>query len=209
MANLIVQHWCGPSQRWAELAEQTIRMYSKNVGAEYLLIKDYPMGDMIAQKQSKPYLVLQKLYVLNEAFDHYDDVLLLDMDMIATKVMDNIFNYPGIGRLHKKGMSVVNASKNGRKWPTLYKQGELRFALKKDIIDNNMSSDELPPNDEILLHHLLYVTGILKDQDTLELPHDRFCDLPEEAHQDATLLHFCGGRKWKIEATIRNLYGCA
>lgn len=224
MANLIVQHWCGPSQRWAELAEQTIRMYSKNVGAEYHLIKDYPMGDMIAQKQSKPYLVLQKLYVLNEAFDHYDDVLLLDMDMIATKVMDNIFSYPGIGRLHKKGMSDINASKNGRKWPTLYKQGEpmffgncvklnkhqrkeLRSALKKDIIDNNMSSDELPPNDEILLHHLLSVTGILKDQDILELPHDRFCDLPEEAHQDATLLHFCGGRKWKIEETIRNLYG--
>ena len=84
---------------------------------------------------------------------------------------------------------------------------ELRKALKKDIIDNNKSADGLPPNDEILMHHLFYVTGILKDHKELQLPHDRFCDLPEEAHKDATLLHFCNARKNNIPEVVRNLYG--
>jgi len=224
MGNIIVQHWCGDFPQWALQAEQTIRKYARTINSEYLLLKDYPMQEMVNQKQEKPWLVLQKLYVLNKEFDSYDNVLLLDMDMIATKNIDNIFDYEGIGRLHLKGMSDVNASKNGRKWSTLYHKNEsmffgncvklkkeyrkeLRKALKKDIIDNNKSADGLPPNDEILMHHLFYVTGILKDHKELQLPHDRFCDLPEEAHKDATLLHFCNARKNNIPEVVRNLYG--
>ena len=36
---------------------------------EYLLLKDYPMIDMVKQKQEKPWLILQKLYVLSQKFD--------------------------------------------------------------------------------------------------------------------------------------------
>ena len=57
------------------------------------------------------------------------------------------------------------------------------------------------------MHHLFHVTGILKDHKELQLPHDRFCDLPEEAHKDATLLHFCNARKNNIPEVVRNLYG--
>jgi len=38
-------------------------------------------------------------------------------------------------------------------------------------------------------------SGALKDKNELQLPHDRFCDLPEEAAHNATLLHYCGNRK--------------
>ena len=89
--NLIVQHWCGDFPQWTSMAEQTIRKYAKSINSEYLLLKDYPMMDMVKQKQEKPWLILQKLYVLSQKFDSYDDVLLLDMDMIATKNIDNIF----------------------------------------------------------------------------------------------------------------------
>jgi hypothetical protein len=154
--------------------------------------------------------------MLNQKYDEYDNVLLLDMDMLATNNFDNIFNYEGVGRLHKKGMSKVDGSKNGRKWPKLYTQDEpmffgncvklnreeriqLRSALDDEVIHNSISEDGLPPNDEIIMHYLITKTGALKNKNKLEIPHNRFCDLPEEAHPQATLLHYCGPRKNKIQ----------
>ena len=84
--NLIVQHWCGDFPQWTSMAEQTIRKYAKAINSEYLLLKDYPMMDIVKQKQEKPWLILQKLYVLSQKFDSYDNVLLLDMDMVAAIV---------------------------------------------------------------------------------------------------------------------------
>ena len=115
-------------------------------------------------------------FILNKKYDEYDSVLLLDMDMLYTGVIDDIFKYEGVGRLHKKGMTEANASKNGRKWPKLYNQGEpmffgnclkfsreerinLREHLKDDIIHKSISDDGLPPNDEIIMHHLIVKSG--------------------------------------------------
>ena len=53
--NLIVQHWCGDFPQWTSMAEQTIRKYAKSINSEYLLLKDYPMMDMVKQKQEKPW----------------------------------------------------------------------------------------------------------------------------------------------------------
>ena len=71
----------------------------------------------------------------------------------------------------------------------------LREHLKDDIIHKSISDDGLPPNDEIIMHHLIVKSVTLKDKNELQLPHDRFCDLPEESAHNATLLHYCGNRK--------------
>lgn len=216
MKNIILQHWNGPFQNWAQVCRFSIERYASRVDADYELLTGFPMGQWFNNTQSKPWLVIQKIFMLNEKYDDYDNVLMLDMDMLFTDKFDNIFNYPGVGRLHKKGMSEVNASKNGRKWPKLYTQGEpmffgncikltrkerikLREGLSGDILHNSMSNDGLPPNDEIIMHYLIVKTGALKDKAVLEIPHARFCDLPEEADPNATLLHYCGSRKNQIK----------
>jgi len=216
MKNLILQHWHGKLENWAHTCKISVENYARRVGADYELLKGFPMGDWFPNTTSKPWLVIQKIFMLNEKYDEYNDVLLLDMDMLVTNNFDNIFNYEGVGRLHKKGMTEVNASKNGRKWPKLYTQGkpmffgnvvkltreermQLRAALDTDVIHNSISEDGLPPNDEIIMHHLIVKSDALKNKNKLEIPHARFCDLPEEADPKATLIHYCGRRKNQIK----------
>lgn len=215
MKNIILQHWHGAMPRWATVCKESVEQYARRIDADYELLEGFPMGDWFPNTKTKPWLVIQKIFLLNEKYDEYDNVLMLDMDMLFTGKLDNIFIYPGVGRLHKVGMREVNASKNGRKWPKLYTQGEpmffgncikftkeerkvLREGLDTDVIHNSMSSDGLPPNDEIIMHYLIVKTGALKDKKKLELPHARFCDLPEESHPDATFKHYCGSRKNQI-----------
>lgn len=214
MKNLILQHWNGPLPTWALKCKKSISEYATQIGAEYKLLSGYPFAKPPAVFETKPWTVIQKIHMIDEIFDIYDNVLMLDMDMMATKHIDDIFKYEGIGRLHRKSMSGLNNSRS-RLWPDLYKQGapaffgncvkltkhereELRKVCDIDEI-LKASNGDIPPNDEIIMHYLMHKSNVLADKTTLELPHDRFCDLVEEAHAEATLLHFCGPRKNHIQ----------
>ena len=124
MKNIILQHWHGTKKFWVAKCENSIRKYAKDINADYELLSGFPMGEWFPNFDTKPWLVVQKLFILNKKYDEYDNVLLLDMDMLYTGVIDDIFKYEGVGRLHKKGMTEANASKNGRKWPKLYNKGD-------------------------------------------------------------------------------------
>ena len=100
---------------WVAKCENSIRKYAEDIDADYELLSGFPMGEWFPNFDTKPWLVVQKLFILNKKYDEYDNVLLLDMDMLYTGVIDDIFKYEGVGRLHKKGMTEANASKNGRK----------------------------------------------------------------------------------------------
>jgi len=229
MANLILQHWNNLNGKsmpeWASCATQTIRKYSQSIGVEYRLIDGWPMGEFRGA-------VSQKLALILEEYDEYDQVLMLDADMIATRHIDDVFQYEGIGRLHLKAMSSQQATKQGKYWPNLYRQGEPLFfgnfikltreerqALRKHIpseemCNENMSDPSLsrfktsmPPNDEQQMHWMIHQSGILKDKKQLMVPHDRFCDLPEEAHPQATMMHYCNSRKNQIPDAVRKIYG--
>lgn len=219
--NLIMQHWQGELPYWAKRCHDSVVKYADKVGAEYLLYDGYPMKRFFPNhiwQHRKPDQVVQKLWFFAEEFDKYEYVLMLDMDMLATEVYENIFGHEGYGRLHLVGMQAANKSKNGRKWPLLYQKGkpmffgnclkfnrEERVALRNQMYRSSgelllaTSTDQLLPNDEIMLHHLICKSGILEGKENLQLPHARFCDLPEEAHPEATFLHYCGGRKGQIK----------
>ena len=226
MANLILQHWNNKMPEWARLATETIKLYAKDIGVEYRLISGWPMGEFRGA-------VSQKIAIVLEEYDKYDDVVMLDSDMVYSGIKSNCFDFEGIGRLHLKAMKSEQNSKQGRYWPNLYKQGsplffgnfikltrEERIALRKHIpseefVKENMSNPNLssyntsmPPNDEQTLHYMIHTSGALKDKKELQVPHDRFCDLPEEAHPKATLLHFCGSsRKNNIESYVKQTHG--
>ena len=173
--NIILQHWVGAKPLWAELAEKTMKKYAAEVGADYELVVGYPVGEVHG-----PYT--QKLYHLNEKYDKYSQVLMLDMDTIATNKYDNVFDRPEIGVLHDRAMQGPHAKMISRTplgAPGLYELGhhvffgnfiklrtEQRIALREQI-DWQLFAREVKDHyagDEIILHYLLRKSGILKNK---------------------------------------------
>lgn len=64
-----------------KLSMENIQEYAKLVGADYRLITGRPFNPSLTSP-------CQKVYMLNEEFDSYDQVLMLDIDMFATKGYD-------------------------------------------------------------------------------------------------------------------------
>ena len=219
MKNLILQYWTGPLPEWARLAMKSIELYAKDISVDYQLVSGWPLGEFRGT-------VSQKICLVKEEYDSYDNVLMLDTDMVYSGIADDAFQYDGIGRYHLKAMSSHLSSKQGRYWPRLYKQDSplffgnfiklnreqritLRAALpNEEFVSANKSDPRLsrfntsmPPNDEQTLHYMIHTSGMTADN---FVPHNRFCDLPEESHAMATLMHFCNDRKNNIINYINN-----
>lgn len=96
MKNIILQHWSGPINKLGELSSTNISQYADRLGADYKLIR----GNLFRPNLKTPWPPLQKLYMLDEVFDEYSMVIMLDMDMFIRKGMDeNIFtDVSGVGR---------------------------------------------------------------------------------------------------------------
>lgn len=92
--NIILQHFDGDLRPLDKLSMANIQKYAKKVGADYKLVTGKPFRKHLTSP-------CQKVYMLDEEFDKYDDVLMLDIDMFAPKGMtENIFELPGIGLYH-------------------------------------------------------------------------------------------------------------
>ena len=89
--NIILQHMTGDLRPLDELSIENIKRYAAMVGADYRLLR----GNVFSERYRPP---IQKVYMLDEEFDEYDDVLMLDIDMFAREGMtDNVFEANGIG----------------------------------------------------------------------------------------------------------------
>lgn len=89
--NIILQHFDGELRELDLLSIANIKEYAAMVGADYRLIKGKPFNPNLTAP-------CQKVYMLNEEFDSYDQVLMLDIDMFAPKNMkDNVFHETGVG----------------------------------------------------------------------------------------------------------------
>ena len=100
MKNIILQHWDSENvPDWAIVASNTMRDYAAKCGAEYRLLHGLPFFDMLPEGLcAKPWLFeknVQKLALLAEEFDEYDQVCMYDMDMCATPWAKNVFDDPG------------------------------------------------------------------------------------------------------------------
>lgn len=91
MKNIILQHYTGELGELEELSVSNISEYAKQVGAEYRLLK----GQLFNETLSTP---SQKVYMLDDSFDEYDTVLMLDIDkFVRHGEEENVFDVPGIG----------------------------------------------------------------------------------------------------------------
>jgi hypothetical protein len=100
MANIILQHFDGDLRPLDELSIENIKAYAKMVGAEYELVRGKPFRENLTAP-------CQKVYMIDERYDIYDDVLMLDIDMFAPKGMtDNVFEEKGCG-LHAEVQTML------------------------------------------------------------------------------------------------------
>ena len=102
--NIILQHYTGELGELEKLSQENIKKYAEFCGAEYQLVQ----GDVFKEGLTAP---CQKMHMLDEKWDAYDIVVMLDIDMFTRKgLTENIFtDVKGIGMyadvqkyLHKK-----------------------------------------------------------------------------------------------------------
>ena len=91
MRNVILQHYNGTLGPLEKLSSENIQRYAQLIGADYLLITGKPFRDNLDNP-------CQKIIMLDEQFDSWDNVVMLDIDMFTVKHnLENIFDATGVG----------------------------------------------------------------------------------------------------------------
>ena len=142
--NIILQHWSGDFTEIANLSVANISRYAEKIGVDYKLLR----GDVFHPTLSAP---CQKLYMLDEVFDEYDMVVMLDADMFTRKGMtENVFtDVVGIGRhtsiqsmLHRKLKSKhpgLASMKNPYWGGAIYRLDRtIRQRLRAEIVESEL-----------------------------------------------------------------------
>ena len=175
--NLILQHWNGDLPKWARIATLTVSDYADRIDADYELVRGMPMGDIHGPHT-------QKLVYLKDKYDCYEQTLMLDMDIVATKESANVFDIPYVGVLHDRAMK--GASRTPGAAPTLFKLGKPVFFgnfIKLSVADRvklrkvwdeeesfiGESVIDHYSGDEIVLHYLIWKSKIFDKKNASEL----------------------------------------
>lgn len=99
MTNIILQHYNGSPKELEKLSFENIKNYAHSIGADYEIVPGKPFREHLTNP-------CQKVYCIDEHWDNYDNVLMLDPDVfIRRNLMINIFDVPGNG-IH--GSTQVN-----------------------------------------------------------------------------------------------------
>jgi hypothetical protein len=166
--NIILQHFDGDLRPLDELSIDNIQRYAEMVGAKYQLVRGKPFRKHLTAP-------CQKVHMIHEEFDEYDQVLMLDIDMFAPNGMEeNVFDLDGIGlysdtqkRLHRDLASKhpMVASMDTPYWGgAIYKldlkaRQKLRKGLDSDEGWMNYYNKPYQFEDEGIMHTLAFKTG--------------------------------------------------
>ena len=193
MPNIILQHFDGELRELDKLSKNNIMEYADQCGAEYELVKGKPFRNHLTSP-------CQKVFMLDEKYDEYDDVLMLDIDMFVPKNMKvNIFDQVGVGlynpiqqRLPSKlvNKNPFQGSMDTPYWGgAIYKMDrKLRQKLRAGLGGNegwmNAYNQPYQWEDEGIFHTLAFKTGLRINQDQMLHPkwcYDNYLDYPQYA----------------------------
>jgi len=91
MSDIILQHFTGTLRPLDELSIENIKAYAKRINVDYQFVE----GQVFRRHLTPP---CQKAFILNEKWDDYENVLMLDIDMFVTKdLQENVFDFEGVG----------------------------------------------------------------------------------------------------------------
>lgn len=169
MKNIILQHFDGELRPLDKLSIENIKAYAAYVGADYQLVLGKPFRSYLTAP-------CQKVIAIDDRFDAWDNVLMLDIDMFAPKNMkENIFEQKGVGlhadvqiMLHKKIVQEypLLASFDAPYWGgAIYKlTRDLRIKLRNGIDENDYWMNSFNRlyhfEDEGIMHTLAVRAGI-------------------------------------------------
>lgn len=216
MRNIILQHWSGPMIELTELSSANISKYAAKIGADYRLL----LGDVFRPGLTAP---CQKVHMIEEEFDDYDMVVMVDADMFTRVGMtDDVFMDPtGIGRHTAiQDSLVVSLQKRfpklgNPKFPywggSIYRLDKnIRKQLRQHLHDDEMKQFSGNFEDEGIMHRLA-VLSQMKITDDTYLPGNLWNRGSfEEGVESAALIHIRtkiapGGPKKPKIVNYRNL----
>lgn len=161
MKNIILQHWTGPKNTLVKLSQEAYEEYANRIGSQYRMVEG---NVFIDDKTFDP--PCQKMCILNEEFDEYDQVLMVDCDQLPVKnLMDNVFEEKGIGvftdwikthayariqRTHADLFSPTSPYFSG----SFYKLDRETRIKMRQAIDDNIKRFSNKYHDEGIFHYL-------------------------------------------------------
>lgn len=138
--NIILQHFTGKLRPLDKLSIENISKYAQRIGVEYQFVE----GQVFREHLTPP---CQKAFILDEKWDDYDNVLMLDIDMFATRnLYENVFKSEGVGlfaetqqRLKQRLVELGRIKPSDGYWAgAFYKlTREQRIALRAAIPEND------------------------------------------------------------------------
>lgn len=169
MSNLILQHWDGKINDLTQLSVDNIRDYAHSLGADHQFITGQPFQYGLTSP-------CQKLVMLDERWDEYDTVVMMDPDMFVRKNIDrDIFrDETGVGRHH--GIQETLVRNLARRFPLLgdpryaywggsiYRlERDMRIKLREQIRYNEVTQFSGNYEDEGIMHRLAVLAGVKND----------------------------------------------
>jgi len=169
MRNIILQHFDGEMRPLDYESQWNIMDYADMINADYKLVLGKPFRENLTN-------ACQKVHMIHEEFDEWDNVLMLDIDMFRPEAMRlNIFDQPGIGlyadvqqNLHRRLIQwyPMLGSMDTPYWGgAIYKMDRItRQTLRKQLGGNEgwMQNFNKPYNyeDEGIMHVLAMRSGM-------------------------------------------------
>lgn len=159
--NIILQHYDGELGELEELSMKNIKDYAHSIGAEYELVTGKPFRENLTAP-------CQKVYCIDEHWDNYDKVLMIDIDVFIRKgLKENVFNVTGNGihgktqiRLKRNLVNMGRITEFTPYWAgSIYKftkkeRKELRDAMPKQDVWMNEYNKPYHYEDEGILAEL-------------------------------------------------------
>lgn len=174
--NIILQHWTGPLQELHHLSSESMAAYASSLGADYRLLRGQVFRERLLPQ-------CQKVHMLDECFDQYDKVVMVDMDCFARKgCQESVFDEEGVGRAHVGHRRVLRAfprlaSARHPFWGgAIYKttrglRGLLRSHIKEEELD--AFNNSVGGHDEGIMHRLAVLANLPEEGNYLK--DDKWC----------------------------------
>lgn len=169
MKGVILQHWSGEMNELGRLSSANISAYAERLGVDYQLLR----GAVFRPGLSAP---CQKLHMLDEVFDPYDIVVMVDADMFAVRgLTESIFDVEGTGLFSTHTESIFSRCRERHPQLTdkqyaywggaIYRLPRgLRIALRAKIVESELQAFSGNFEDEGIMHRLATLARVKQDK---------------------------------------------
>jgi len=190
--NIILQHFDGNLRPLDNLSIANMTTYAGKIGAEYKLIRGKPFREHLTG-------ACQKVHMLSEVYDEYDDVLMVDIDMfVPNGMLIDVFDQVGCGlynpiqkKLHQRLAGGNLRSQAAPYWGgAIYKfNKERRLNLRAGLGGDEKWMDQFNKpyhyEDEGIVHFLAAKAGMNMSKEDIMDPrwcYDNYLPVPQNAY---------------------------